>query len=69
MNVNDIKILKSDLMRAERLTNLISLGSFDTLIIGMYYSEENDFQRLEMQSQMNIKGKNSFVFLNRWSLK
>ena len=69
MNVNDIKILKSDLMRAERLTNLISLGSCDTLIIGMYYSEENDFQRLEMQSQMNIKGKNSFVFLNRWSLK
>ena len=69
MNVNDIKILKSDLMRAERLTNLISLGSFDTLIIGMYYSEENDFQRLEMQSQKNIKGKNSFVFLNRWSLK
>ena len=53
MNVNDIKILKSDLMRAERLTNLISLGSFDTLIIGMYYSEENDFQRLEMQSQMS----------------
>ena len=62
MNVNDIKILKSDLMRAERLTNLISLGSFDTLIICLYCSEENDFQLLEMQSQMNIKGKNGFVF-------
>ena len=49
-------------MRAERHTSLISLGSFDTLIRGMYYSEENDFQQLEMQSQMNMKGKNSFVF-------
>jgi len=40
--------------------NLVRI--FGILIIGMYYSEENDFQQLEMQSQMNMKGKNSFVF-------